>query len=40
VIIHHIICKDTIDKSVLKALNNKEATQYALIEAVKAEAEV
>ena len=37
VIIHHIITKGTIDEQVLKALENKEKTQTALIEAVRAE---
>lgn len=37
VVIHHIICKDSIDESVLKALKNKDLTQSALIDAVKAE---
>jgi SNF2 family DNA or RNA helicase len=36
VVIHHIIAKGTIDEDVLKALSNKENTQIALIEAVKA----
>jgi SNF2 family DNA or RNA helicase len=36
VVIHHIIAKDTIDEDILKALNKKETTQAALIEAVKA----
>jgi SNF2 family DNA or RNA helicase len=36
VIIHHIIAKGTIDEDVIKALYNKEITQSALIEAVKA----
>ena len=37
VIIHHIICKDTIDEDVMKALKRKEKTQDALIDAVKAQ---
>lgn len=37
VVIHHIITKDTIDESVIDALNKKELTQEALIDAVKAE---
>lgn len=37
VVIHHIICKDSIDERVLEALEDKETTQSALIDAVKAE---
>ena len=37
VVIHHIISKDTIDESVMKALEQKNNTQSALIDAVKAE---
>ena len=36
VIVHHIICKGTIDEDVMKALRQKEKTQNALIDAVKA----
>ena len=36
VVIHHIIAKGTIDEDVMKALQRKEKTQNALIEAVKA----
>jgi SNF2 family DNA or RNA helicase len=36
VVIHHIIAKDTIDESVMKALKDKYNTQAALIDAVKA----
>lgn len=36
VVIQHIIAKDTIDERVLKALSEKDRTQTALIEAVKA----
>lgn len=36
VVIHHIICKDTIDEDVMNALKRKDKTQTALIEAVKA----
>ena len=36
VVIHHIIAKGTIDEQVMKALRNKEKTQNALIDAVKA----
>jgi SNF2 family DNA or RNA helicase len=37
VVIHHIISKDTIDEDAVKSLNNKDKSQSALIEAVKAE---
>ena len=37
VIIHHIVTSGTIDERVLKALESKNSTQAALIEAVKAE---
>lgn len=37
VVIQHIITKGTIDERILKALNKKELTQNALIDAVKAE---
>lgn len=40
VIVHHIITKNTIDEDVLLALTKKEKTQYALIDAVKANLEV
>lgn len=36
VVIQHIICKDTVDGRILKALKNKDTTQSALINAVKA----
>ena len=36
VVIHHIIAKGTIDEGVMKALQRKERSQNALIEAVKA----
>ena len=36
VTIHHIICKDTVDEDVIKALEEKNTTQQALINAVKA----
>ncbi len=36
VVIHHIIAKGTIDEDVMKALQKKEKTQSALINAVKA----
>lgn len=34
--IHHILAKGTIDEDVVKALENKNKTQAALIDAVKA----
>ena len=40
VIIHHIIAKGTIDENVTKALRQKEKTQNALIDAVKANLKV
>jgi len=36
VVVHHIIAKGTIDERVMKALSEKDRTQTALIEAVKA----
>lgn len=36
VVIHHILTKDTIDERVMKALDEKDTSQNALIEAVKA----
>ncbi|QRN84852.1 DEAD/DEAH box helicase [Clostridia bacterium] len=36
VVIHHILAKDTIDQRVMRALDNKDTGQKALIEAVKA----
>lgn len=39
VIVHHIVTKDTIDEQVLKALENKEVGQEALMAAVKAKIE-
>ena len=36
VIVHHIICKDTIDGDVMKALRKKKSGQDELINAVKA----
>lgn len=36
VVIHHILAKETIDEDVMKALENKNKTQAALIDAVKA----
>ncbi len=39
VVIHHIIAKGTIDELIMKALVNKDKTQAALIDAVKANLE-
>ena len=36
VVIQHIICKDTVDGRILKCLKDKDTTQSALIDAVKA----
>ncbi|MBU3155165.1 DEAD/DEAH box helicase [Clostridium estertheticum] len=36
VIVHHIVCKNTVDEDVMRALGNKEINQSALLEAVKA----
>lgn len=36
VVIHHLIAKGTIDERVMKALKDKDSTQAALIDAVKA----
>lgn len=36
VVIHHILCKDTIDEDVMNALEAKDKTQSKLIDAVKA----
>ena len=35
VIIHHIVCRDTMDERVLAALQRKDVTQRALLEALK-----
>ena len=40
VVIQHIITKGTIDERIVKALSQKEMTQSALIDAVKADLEV
>ncbi len=40
VVIHHIIAKDTIDEDVMRALQKKEKTQNALIDAVRANLKV
>ena len=37
VVIHHIVTKDTIDESILSALERKDRTQDALMNAVKAQ---
>ena len=36
VVIHHIVCKGTIDEQVIKALENKKSVQDDLLNAVKA----
>jgi hypothetical protein len=36
VVIHHIITKDTHDEDVMKALEQKDTRQSALIDAVRA----
>lgn len=40
VIIHHIIAQSTIDEQIMRALEDKDRTQAALIHAVKAQLEV
>ena len=40
VVIHHIIATGTIDERIMAALRNKDKTQSALIDAVKANMEV
>ena len=40
VVIHHIITEDTIDEQIMDALERKDRTQAALIDAVKAQLEV
>ena len=40
VVVQHIITEGTIDRRILKALKEKDKTQSALIEAVKAEVEI
>ena len=37
VVVQHLICKDTIDERVMKALDQKDLGQSELIDAVKAE---
>ena len=39
VIVQHIVTKGTIDERILKALEKKDGSQAALIEAVKADLE-
>ena len=39
VVLQHIVTDDTIDKRILKALSQKDATQQSLIDAVKADLE-
>ena len=40
VVIHHIVCENTIDEQILSALERKDTTQAALMNAVKAQLEV
>ena len=40
VVIHHIVCEGTIDEQILSALERKDMTQTALMNAVKAQLEV
>ena len=40
VVIQHIITKGTIDERIMKALSEKDTTQAALIEAVKADLKI
>ena len=40
VVIHHIITQGTIDEQIMKALQNKDKTQAALIDAVKADLQI
>lgn len=37
VVVQHIITKGTIDERIMKALSEKDSTQSALMDAVKAE---
>lgn len=39
-VIHHIIAQGTIDEQIMKALEEKDKTQAALINAVKVNLEV
>ncbi len=36
VVVHHIVAKGTVDERVLRVIESKDATQSALLEAVKA----
>ena len=40
VVVQHIITKGTIDEQIMKALSEKDTTQAALIEAVKADLKI
>ena len=40
VVVQHIVAKGTIDERILKALSNKDSTQAALIDAVKADLQI
>jgi len=40
VVIHHIVSKGTVDENVMKALENKDAGQEALLQAVKARVKI
>ena len=40
VVVQHIVTKDTIDERIMKALSQKEHTQTALIDAVKADLKI
>lgn len=40
VVIHHIVTRSTIDEAIMKALSEKDKSQAALIDAVKAQLEV
>jgi hypothetical protein len=40
VVVQHIITKGTVDNRIMKALSQKEYTQTALIEAVKADLKI
>lgn len=40
VVVQHIITKGTIDERIMKALSEKDTTQAALIEAVKADLKI
>ena len=39
-VIHHIIAENTIDEQIMDALERKDTTQTALMNAVKAQLEV